>query len=395
MINFLFLILSFLAHSEQSPAVNCSGITLNRGQQVVKVPDEMDWMQAFGDCRVGYTGMGLSFLFNYCTKKSEPISRGLDAFPIPGTNGELYVQPDVVENKLEFYEAKSVGRSTFGGIVKYAHKDPEFKGYYQSAGLLSEDKETGIKKIRIFMGSLRRYRDYQVSKTDKNYQVKQLGPIQRFCQNIDSQIFEPELPIINRSGSIISHRDRQTRNTVFFEIESDGNCNKLPAEIPFASNKVAFAFGSSDVDFLVFDAKTKSSRLMRMNLKTGKISSMSLPGEDVTYMTTREKDGAILYGRRIKKSNNSYDYELVLLDQNIFENNESKAANAKAIGSLWSKQCNFPIDSEMSEVVGSRMDAASCQKLARLNNNIHLEDFCNSKIEVKVDAAKPQHKAVQ
>lgn len=388
-IYFAFFIAAFVCRTW---AEKCKDISLSFGQQRFKIPKPMYWMQASGDCRVSYTdSAGISSMYNYCLKKVEDITSNIDAFPVPGSKGKIYVHPDhtVFCSTEEVIKSPRHTRCHFG--------DKELKGYYQSLGLIKSSQD-GKSQIRILMGSIGRYRDYEIVQNNNTFEVKPLGPVHKACENISELKLERELPILSRDGTKFAFRDRNTRNTVIYSINPQGLCQKLPVEIPFETSKVAFTFGSESVDFLVYNSDTKTRRLLRMDLEGGKITAISAPDEDVTYMTTRE-DGKILYARRVKNLKGTFDNELVLLDQNVIQKNKN-ADHFKLIGYFWANTCNKDIDEEMALLVGQRVDVTSCHKLITQNRSSMPKEsgegkgfealavVCNAKTESQIKASE-------
>lgn len=366
------VLLTPCAHS-----VECSSKVL-KTQKIYNLPGAGYWMQAAGDCRLTYTSVGGvgSKLFNMCTNKPEQITANIDAYPLPGGDGEVYVHPTDGISFYKFKDAAALAPENLRrGVPIY--KDPALQGNYESIGLL-KGSTPDHRTIRIAMGNAGgTFRDYTVDKENDNYHITPVQPnTVRVCKNLPSGGLETELPILSRDGTMIAGREFNSRKSQVFRLDSEsGACTPIRG-IPLSTSKVSFTFDNKNILYVVIDPNTNKGRLIAMNVESGTTTTMSGPDEDVMYMTAKE-DGTILYSRRgiddapqsttgmgglvSLERNRPADQsvsDLVELDPKLFDTAEPK--KYEALGLMWGDACEKDLDLDYALAVGQRFNSKFC-----------------------------------
>ena len=360
---FALLTSSLLVSSPAALAdVDCTNQSLT-SLMVHEMPAEGYWMQPVDNCRMTHTGVGgiNGKLYNYCAGKYESITNGMDPFPLPGGDGNLYIHPGGPKG-MSFYKFSEAQKKN--GANEPFYGDIDLPGVYQSVGLVSENGNK--RRIRIAVGwQAGWYRDYDVVQEGADYKITPITKARDVCKNIPTGGLDSELPILSRNGRFIAGRDYGTRTTRVYRIDPDyGRC-ALISTIPSETSKVSFNFENNRLAFKVVDPLTRKGRLMDMDFKTGAFRTLTGPDEDVRYMTYRP-DGKLLYSRARSGAGHGYDQksELVMLSAEALANvDPARSSDAEAVGQLWANACGKQLDTDTLRAVGSRMDPKNCKEL--------------------------------
>lgn len=358
--------------SAKASASDCNASVLSH-QGLYEIPGVGYWMQASGDCRVTYTGVGgfKSQMYNMCTRQAEPISGRTDAAPIPAFEGEIYTHPG-----LTFYR-RSEALATGGGNSPF-YTDNSMPNFYQSIGILGDatDQEASV---RVAIGwSAGRFRDYRIRRTPSGFSVAPISPVTSICRNLPGGGLDHETPMLSRDGLMIAGRDRETSHTRVYRIESPSwDCLPI-ATIRHRTSKVSFSFDNQKVAYVAKDPNSTRGRLFELDIATGETRTLSGPNEDVLY-TTHKSDGTILYTRRLANQDRS---QLVALPPRPQETAENRRAQ-QAIGLLWARRCSFRIDLDSAEAVGRRIRSDVCARLASPSEIERLPDAYKGLTEIE------------
>lgn len=338
------------------------------------LPGEGYWMQACGDCRITYTshgGIG-GQMFNMCTNKKEPITGNIDPYPVPGTDGKIYVHG----GQIRFLRIKDALASN--GQNQPFFNDQELSGDYESVGLLAGSTAAKL-NIRVALGwEQGKYRDYKISRpasgnfddlqaTDivENGEIRILGPPSS-ANDIDHQ-----QGTMSRDGTMFSGRDQATQQTEIFKLGDDGSTLTKIASLPAMSSKVSFGYDNHTVYYVVADPNQQNrQRLLQYDTTTQKTRTLSGPDEDVEYMSSRP-DGTLLYTRRVAGTSGDSSSDLIKISAAAVTP-PANPALYQVLGLLWASHCNRAIDADSAEAIGVRMPKAACDKLVR---EFHAADF--------------------
>ncbi|WP_413289410.1 hypothetical protein [Bdellovibrio sp. HCB337] len=369
----LYALVAFLIFSTNAfAAPECGNDALVK-KAVHNLPGSGYWMQVAGDCRITYTSVGgvYSKMYNLCERKAEDITPYIDAYGLP--EGDIYLHP---ENGISFYKMSGVKAN--GQNNQPFYSDPQNFGNYQSIGTLpgsTPDK----RKIRIAMGNAGgTFRDYIIEKKGADdFSVK---PIQddviEACKNLDSGGIDTEIPILSKDGQMIAGRQLDSRKTEIFKIDTaSGDCKSI-AKIPTETSKVTFSFDNKSVYYVMRDPNTMKGRLMKMDISSNKVTTISGPDEDVLYVTTK-KDGTLFYSR-VGSAGGSAGFgdvvtsDLVEVGPNSFPTG-GDAKTYEALGMMWAKACGKSLDLDYAFAVGQRLDRAVCTSIAKDENMSSLD----------------------
>ncbi len=357
--------------------VDCKA-TAAAAVEVHPLPHEGYWMQSVDDNKITYTSVGgtNSKMFNLQTNLNEPITTHYDAFPI--APGDLYVHPYVGSNPgYSFFKMGG------GADAQPIWEDTDEFGVYQAIGLLPQTTGADNRYVRISAGwSAGIFQDYQITKkADGQYNFRKIheGPVQ-VCLNLDTGGLDTQIPVLARNGEMIAGRDWNDQMTKIYRIlevqKTDdpsiprkADC-ELVQTIPAETSKISFSFDNKKVMFTLSDSNTGKGRLFEMDLETGLLTTLSLPSEDVMYMTYRydstaptfNNDSMLLYSRRTEIPGPQSD--LVLIKPNSVATVEhEQATQFEAIGHLWGKACSQELDNDYARAVGSRLNVSMCDEL--------------------------------
>lgn len=364
----LSLVMLFSSQFVVAASVECSSDALIK-KTVHNLPGAGYWMQAAGDCRITYTAVGgvFSQMYNLCTRKSEKITNIIDAFALP--DGDIYVHPF---KGISFFKMSDA--LTSGALAKPFFSDPQHIGNYESIGILPGATDQ-LKIVRIAMGNASgATRDYKLEKkgTD-DFEVTPLGDNRtKVCQNLEHRGLDYEVPVISRDGQMIAGRESGSRKMGVYKLEMpSGNC-ELITLIPTVTSKVSFSFNNKDVFYVIQDPQTRKGRLMKINLDTKVVKTLSGPDEDVMYVTTR-KDGSVFYSRRSADRSYNSPSDLVEMDSKSVADID-KPVPYEAIGMMWADACGKDLDLDTAQLVGQRLGQKDCNSLITNNNISKLDD---------------------
>jgi hypothetical protein len=347
-------------------AVDCSQ---EAGEKLEKhnLPAVGYWMQAVDNDRLTYTSVGgvSSYMYNFRTARPEPIRGGMDAFPI--APGDLYVQP---------YSGYSFYKISGGSNASPEFEDTDSFGVYQSIGLLPGTTGPEHRKVRIAAGwAAGLFQDYIIDLAPSgaySFSKVHQGPVQ-VCRNLPSSGLDSEIPVLSRDGLMISGRDHSDQLTKIYNIAQPtagraptADCT-LVQTIPLQTSKISFSFDNQKAMFVMDDPNTNNGRLVEMDIATGLLTTLSLPNEDVMYMTYRydgpniRKDNAIIYSRRVATASTA---EVIILKPgSVASEAHPQALRLEALGHMWGKACNMEFDTDYARAVGSRVVKSMCADL--------------------------------
>jgi hypothetical protein len=338
-------------------------------KNVYDLPGQGYWMQASGKCEITYTTVGGFWgkRYNLCERTQKPMTNSIDPFPLPGTQGEIYIHP----GWLSFYQTKSLPKDKSKGFeaeVKPFFHDETLNGDYESVGLVKGDiKKSEGATVRVMVAS-GQYRDYNIKKSWPfgGAQVKPLGVTQPICNHFSGA--DPReagkyllMPILSRNGTMFATRDANNQNTNIYSIK-EGEC-KLLSRITYPTNKVSFSFDNKTVLFTTTDVQRYSTNtLMAMDIDSGKIHPLSGPKENVLYMTSSE-DGRIFYTRARSTGHLSQEKGvLVEMDSNFVEVPADPTLD-QALGEVYARKCNLNMPTDQQQIVGHRLSQSACKDL--------------------------------
>lgn len=325
-------------------------------------------MQAAGDCRITYTSIAgvFSRMFNICTQKSEPITNYIDAFALP--EGDVYIHP---YKGISFFEMKDANATQ--GSNEPFYTDPAHQGNYQSLGILPGS--TPEKRlVRIAMGNASgSIRDYSVLKNGNGFKITPIqNSVTPVCKNLPSLGLDTETPVISRDGQMIAGRELNSRKTQIYRIKMPSGDCELVRTIPLATSKVSFMFDNKNVLYVIKDPNSQNGRLLKMNIESGEILTVSGPDEDVFYMTAR-MDGTIFYNRKSSLIS-LFGSQLVELAPDAVAARSGDLRKYEAIGLMWGDACKKPIDADYAIAVGMRMTPDTCDAIVTEKNLAALEE---------------------
>ena len=351
----LLSLISFTAVARAE--VECSNKAFG-ARSIIDFPSEGYWMQAAGDCRMTYTSVGgtNTSMYNYCTKRSEPITNFYDGFPVPGFSDELYVHPRSDQGQGQAF-FKFADASRTGGANSPIYQDTAHTGVYESIGLLSGGTEKK-KVVRIAAGwSAGAFRDYEIKKDGANFQISPKGDITQVCKNLPSGGLDSQLPVLSRDGQMIAAREMNDSKSKIFRIRVPGGTCTEVGVIPQQTSKLSFSFDNKSVLYVIQDPNSNKGRLMAYDLDTKRERTISAPTEDVQYMTFKP-DGTLMYTRR-----GTSGTELVGVDPNAVKEGADPKTE-EALGLLWATKCNMDVDASYAGAIGRRLTQSNCSSLA-------------------------------
>ncbi len=348
--------------------VDC-GVGAASRKQEVRLPGEGYWMQAVDDHRITYTSHGgvQSKLFDF-TAGLQPITRNYDAFPIPP--GDIYVHPT---GGYSFFKMGD------GEMAQPIFRDQDPFAVYQSIGLLPGTTGPDYRVVRIAAGwGAGVFQDYKITKNaDGTYSFEKVhaGPVS-VCRNIPSGGLDAQIPVLSRDGTMIAGRDFNDQLTKIYKInvipgERQASCD-LVQTIPTETSKISFSFDNKKVAFVIADPNTSKGRLMEMDIATGTLTTMSLPSEDVLFMTYRydqndstfRSDDRLMYTRRVGSTSGDAPSDLILISPDaVVREGDPKTASLEALGYLWGQACNMELDTDYARAAGSRITKDMCDDL--------------------------------
>ncbi len=336
------------------------------------------WMQSVDINHITYTSVGgiSSYLFNLETEKLEPITRGMDAFPIPP--GDIYVHP-TGGGGYSFYKMGD------GETAKPIFNDTDHFGVYQAVGLLPATKGPKDRVVRVSAGwGAGIFQDYHITTLeDGTYDFKRLHshPVQ-VCRNLDTGGLDTQIPVLSRNGELIAGRDTNDQMTKIYKITNIhqvdaatdtevADCEEVQT-IPTETSKISFSFDNKKVMFVIADPITGKGRLLEMDIETAKLTTLSMPSEDVMYMTYRadsslRNDDRLLYSRRTDAV--GVESELILIKPNsVAKDDDELARPLEALGHLWGRACGMDLDTDAARAAGSRVNQNQCDELLNAAN---------------------------
>jgi hypothetical protein len=350
----------------QSANFTCDNEDINF-KNIFNLPGQGYWMQMAGKCDLTFTTVGgeLGQRYNLCERKTMPITSQLDPFPIPGTEGQVYIHP---VKGMSFYKLKD--NSSDGQIAaKPFYNDQQLDDCYQSVGHLKGNLHQSGIQIRILTGR-GDYRDYNMKRDPAGqYAVEPLGKPKPICSSFRGQAAGPlyngkfyQTPILSRDGKMFAVRDAHSQDTVILGVGAGGVCSILK-RIPFPTDKVTFGFDNKTVLFTTNMGTEGPNALMSLDLQSGKISPLSGPKENVLYMTMSE-DGRVLYTRSLKNAQLS-DSEaglLVEMDPRLLKASADPQGD-KALGALYALKCKMKMSTDQMQVMGRRLNQSACRDI--------------------------------
>lgn len=360
--------LALLVLTAQAKAsVDCTA-SAAQAKEEVHLPGEGYWMQAVNDHEITYTSHGgtQSKLFDFSTGP-QLITRNYDAFPIPP--GDLYVHPT---GGYSFYKIGD------GDSAQPLFTDTDRFSVYQSIGLLPETTGKAYRVVRIAAGwGAGIFQDYKITLNNGNYTFAKVhaGPIQ-VCRNLSTGGLDTQIPVLSRDGLMIAGRDTNDQMTKIYKInmvfgQRDASC-ELVQTIPTETSKISFSFDNKKVAFVIADPNSNKGRLMEMEISSGKLTTLSLPSEDVLFMTYRydqndptfRTDDRLLYTRRVGSTSGDAPSSLMLISPNAVPG-DGGANNQRleALGHLWGHACSMDLDTDYARAVGSRIKTSLCAEL--------------------------------
>ena len=359
-----FLFLSAVLFSlTAAAAVKCDSSVMT-ADSIYKIPGAGYWMQAFGDCRLTYTGTTgtKSAMYNMCTRSSEKITNEIDAFGLP--EGDIYLQP--AGPGLSFYSMDDLAKN--GVTTKPLFSDFRHLGNYQSLGVLS--KKENERKIRVVIADdAVKFKDYTIRKKNNTYEIK---PDQIFaqplCKNILSNGLMLQLPTVSRDGQMFAARQTGSDEMNIYKIDSATNTCTVISKVPMIVSKVTFTFDNKSLLYVVTDPVTYRGRLFQMDIATGKIKTLSGPQENV-HNVTAKNTGEIFYSRQDESGDENFS-TLVKLKSNSFADDKDEKLH-KAIGLLWAKSCGLKVDLDSAAAVGQRISGDACRNVI-MDGNLEL-----------------------
>lgn len=370
-------------------AVNCSASAADASEQHV-LPGAGYWMQAVDSegTRLTYTGIGgvTSYLYNLKEQKPEAITDDFDAFPIPP--GDIYVHP------IQGYSFYRLGD---GAGASPIYVDDSRFGVYQSIGLLPGPYSLESRRVRIAAGwAAGIFQDYQIDRSpsgEYRFEKRYANPV-RVCRNLPSRGLDSQLPVLSRDGQMISSRDETDQFTKIWRIlapesknATDADCEHVQT-IPTQTGKISFSFSGKSAMFVMADPNTGLGRLLEIDIATGEINTLSLPSEDVMYMTYRfdssfRNDNAILYSRR--RADESSDL-VGIKPGAVPKATDALAVPMQALGHLWASACNLELDDDYARAAGSRLKKSECREVINAQSLSALgEDYSALRKEALLD----------
>lgn len=219
------------------------------------------------------------------------------------------------------------------------------------------------------------FQDYIIDKlADGSYKFEKVhqSPV-TVCRNLPSNGLDSEIPVLSRNGLMISGRDNDDQLTKIYNIGVPTTGRAPTAEctlaqtIPVQTSKISFSFDNQKAMFVMPDPNTNKGRLIEMDIATGLMTTLSLPNEDVMYMTYRydglnfRKDNAVIYSRRVQNSSGA---EIIMIKPgSVASEAHPKAQSLEALGHMWGKACNMELDNDYARGVGSRVVTSMCADL--------------------------------
>jgi hypothetical protein len=373
---FGFFIACFFSMKAGAANFTCGNEDLNF-KNIYNLPGQGYWMQAMGNCEITYTTVGGVWgrRYNLCDRSEKMMTSDIDPFPLPGTQGEIYVHP----GGMAFFRAKdlpngkigpiAVSESRRGASLAPFYRDDTLNGDYESVGRLKGDliKRDGV-TVRILL-DVGNYRDYNLKKDQAtgSIHVTPLGVTKPVCNHFSGS--DPRnsgrfylIPILSRNGTMFAARDVNSQYTNIYSVK-DGECNLL-SKVPYQTSKVSFSFDNRTVLFTVAQPDRKPHILMAMDIATGKIHPLSGPKEDILYMTSTE-DGRIMYTRSLDTANGRVTGEagiLVEMDAEFLKVPRDSSMD-QALGAIYSQKCGLTMTIDQQQVVGRRLNQSACKDL--------------------------------
>jgi hypothetical protein len=368
-------LISLMSSFNAQAGIDCS-VKAATVKQEVRLPGEGYWMQAVDSNRITFTSHGgtNSKMFDFTTGL-QPITRYYDAFPIPP--GDIYVHPRA---GYSFYKMGD------GEFAEPIYNDSDAFSVYQSVGLLPETTGPDYRVLRIAAGwGAGIFQDYKITHSNGNYTFEKVhsGPV-KVCRNIPSGGLDTQIPVLSRDGTMIAGRDYTDQMTKIYKItdikdvngQRDASC-ELVQTIPTETSKITFSFDNKKIAFVIADPNTGFGRLIEMNIATGAMTTLSLPNEDVLFMTYRydqndstfRSDDRLLYTRRVGTTSGDAPSDLLLISPNaVVREGDANVARFEALGHLWGQSCGVELDTDYARAVGSRVDKQMCQDLLNDSN---------------------------
>jgi hypothetical protein len=358
---------SLMTSFHSQAAIDCS-VKAATVKQEVRLPGEGYWMQAVDSNRITFTSHGgtNSKMFDFQTGL-QPITRYYDAYPIPP--GDIYVHPRA---GYSFYKMGD------GEFAQPIYNDSDAFSVYQSVGILPETTGPDYRVLRVAAGwGAGIFQDYKITRSNGQYTFEKVhaGPV-KVCRNIPSGGLDTQIPVLSRDGLLIAGRDYNDQMTKIYRInvvpgERDAGCD-LVQTIPTETSKITFSFDNKKVAFVIADPNSGKGRLMEMNIATGAMTTLSLPNEDVLFMTYRydqndstfRSDDRLLYTRRVGTTSGDAPSDLLLISPNaVVREGDANVAKFEALGHLWGQACGQELDTDYARAVGSRVDKQMCEDL--------------------------------
>jgi hypothetical protein len=158
--------------------------------------------------------------------------------------------------------------------------DAEFKGVYESVGVLSR-VDNQIKYRVIIENGKRFYRDYTetLDATGKTIKFETASPVNPLCTNHNFA-----LPMVSKDGLEASGLDHSTGKSRVYKINADNTCDVVE-ELGYLAGKISFAYNQRYISFHVFHRADTLGQFA--------FGHIAFPGSNTTaniYIKDREKN---------------------------------------------------------------------------------------------------------
>ncbi len=276
---------------------------------------------------IPYTNVTSNNIINVKTKEEAVVSGLVDAVPTP--DGIFLTVPYdylLIFSHLNFFEFDKLNFGEGSSRPARVLRDSSLSGAYQTIAQLGELKYRIVTESSFKKGRLR-MQDYQATK-EQNGEYKVL-PI-----NKESKVFCPEqnltMPVISKKGHLFSAVDADTRETIIYDLDKEGNC-KINHRTGFVAAKGDF---SEDEKFLFFHRSTVNEKetariLKRPNVKLDiEVYQYELVTRKMTKITDCNAQGFNCY------------YPNILQDGTIDILVQNKSTNKSIFGKLTRKPSN-------------------------------------------------------
>jgi len=334
--------------------------------------------------RIAMTANGKNYFLDLDNGHLENVPGSYDALPLP--DEKFWIRPS--GRDLQFYQLNSEDNT------KMVFRDPEMKGFYQAAGLLTGT--SGEARYRVIIDNTDGkdvsgliFQDYDPTAQGG---VKPVHPHpQQLCGNLSGA---QSLPMLSKDGKMVSLLDVSAGHTKIYTIDSDsGNCTLL-REIPQATGKVDFSFDGQEIAYHTVARMSAENVTVNgwiptpkadmvanawtMNLKTGEMKQITHFTDTSALYPAFNAKGQILVRKFREHGSTILTYDPSLehrsINSHIFE---SKAACAETsaryqaltiLGQLFADLCvgeNSAFSPQEKALFILNLDKVSCHRLAQ------------------------------